>query len=59
MIENKDKLDELYRNSFDNYELPVSDRVLTNLRQELSLSTKIGSKNSVSKLSGWKWILLS
>ena len=46
----KDKLDELYKNRFNDFELPVSDELMSNLKQELNIQ-------GASKTDGyWKWI---
>lgn len=50
MLDN-DKLDDLYGNKFNDFELPVSDKLLANIKKELVLP-----KNK-NKIVYWKWIL--
>ncbi|MBA3704542.1 MAG: hypothetical protein H0W84_01165 [Bacteroidetes bacterium] len=52
MTEDNDKLDNIYRDSFNDYELPVSDKVLLNIKQELEEKRK-------RKLPYWKWIFVT
>jgi hypothetical protein len=52
MSEEKNKFDELFRNQFENVELPVSDRVLKQIKEELNIPEK-------KRRGGfWFWSLL-
>ena len=51
MSDNSDKLDDLFKNRFDEVELPVSDKLLANIKQEL------GAPKSKRKFGFWIWLV--
>ena len=52
MQDKDDKLDELYRNKLKDFKLPVSDKVLSNIKKELPL------QNTKKKFGFGFWTLL-
>lgn len=53
MSDKFDKLDELFRNKFDEGELPVSDKLLANIKQELNIVEK-----KKRRFGWWLWMAL-
>jgi hypothetical protein len=51
MIDNSDKLDDLFKSRFDEVELPVSDKLLTNIKQDLNASKR------KRRFGFWIWLV--
>lgn len=49
----KDKIDDIYKNQFEEFELPVSDKLLANIKQDLGIAKR------KRRFRYWHWITFS